>query len=160
MIVNYLRICLSNCHVYHVTYTPTCPCNGFKPQSLFAEQSNEGAEHIIATTQSALQKDEPEDRGRPHTLKEFAIDHFRPPPKRTLSRSLSRGAFRRKDSYELWAFSRVSGLGLRFSGWLGVNAGVYAYLRGEWLGVKDLFRWAARVFKALAGWVVHWISGN
>lgn len=74
--------------------------------SLFAEQSNEGAEHIIATTQSALQKDEAEDKGRPHTLKNFAIDHFRPPPKRTLSRSLSRGAFRRKDSYELWTFSR------------------------------------------------------
>ena len=77
------------------------------PQGLFAEQSSEGAEKIIATTQSALQGDQPQDTVKPHSLKEFSYDHFRPPPKRTLSRSLSRGAFRRKDSNELWMFTRV-----------------------------------------------------
>ena len=34
------------------------------------------------------------------------MDHFRPPPKRTLSRTLSRGGLRKKN--ELWAFGRVS----------------------------------------------------
>ena len=76
-------------------------------QTLFADQSQEGAEHIIATTQSALEGDAPADIGKPHTLKTFSIDHFRVPPKRTLSRTLSRGAFKRKDSNELWAFTRV-----------------------------------------------------
>lgn len=76
---------------------------------MFADQTSEGAERIIATTQSALEKgDDSETQGRVHTLKEFSIDHFRPPPKRTLSRTLSRGAFRRKESNELWAYTRVS----------------------------------------------------
>ena len=46
------------------------------------------------------------DLGKPHTLQKFAVDHFRPPPKRTLSRTLARGGLRKKNS-ELWAFGRV-----------------------------------------------------
>ena len=46
------------------------------------------------------------DLGKPHTLQQFAVDHFRPPPKRTLSRTLARGGLRKKNS-ELWAFGRV-----------------------------------------------------
>ena len=75
---------------------------------MFSGQTAENAEKIIATTQSALQQDEGQQGGKPHSLKEFALDHFRPPPKRTLSRSLSRGAFKRKGDNELWSFSRVS----------------------------------------------------
>ena len=47
------------------------------------------------------------EHGKPYTLQQFAVDHFRPPPKRTLSRTLSRGGIRKKNT-ELWAFGRVS----------------------------------------------------
>lgn len=73
---------------------------------MFAQQSPEGAEKIIATTQSALE-DDMLDQGKVHTLKEFSIDHFRPPPKRTLSRTLSKSGFKRKGD-ELWNYTRVS----------------------------------------------------
>ena len=70
-------------------------------------QSREGIEKIIATTQSALGEDqEPVDTTKPYTLEEYAIDHFRAPKARTLSGSL-RGGIRRKDSGQIWSFSRV-----------------------------------------------------
>lgn len=74
---------------------------------MFAEPNIiEGMERSIGATQSALQDAEGgADQGKPHTLQHFAVDHFRPPPKRTLSRTLSRGALRRKNT-ELWAFGR------------------------------------------------------
>jgi hypothetical protein len=74
---------------------------------MYAEQSQEGAEKIIATTQIALE-DGGEDQGKVHTLKEFSIDHFRLPPKRTLSRTLSKSGFKRKGD-EMWNYTRVSG---------------------------------------------------
>ena len=74
-------------------------------QAMFAEQSPEGAERIIATTQSALEEDSL-DQGKVHSLKEFSIDHFRPPPKRTLSRTLSKSGFKRKGD-EIWNYTRV-----------------------------------------------------
>ncbi len=80
----------------------------FLLQSLFSGQTVETAEKIIATTQSALESGDAKPAVKPHSLKDFALDHFRPPPKRTLSRSLSRGAFKRKGDSELWGFSRVS----------------------------------------------------
>ncbi len=72
---------------------------------MFAQQTPEGAEKIFATTKSALD-DGMADHGDVYTLKEFSIDHFRPPPKRTLSRTLSRSGFKRKTD-EPWNFSRV-----------------------------------------------------
>ena len=75
---------------------------------MYAQQSAEGAEKIIATTQTALE-DDVQDQGKIHTLKEFSIDHFRPPPKRTLSRTLSKSGFKKKGD-ELWNYSRVSGI--------------------------------------------------
>lgn len=75
-------------------------------QAIYAEQSPEGAERIIATTQTALEDGGP-DQGKVYTLKEFSIDHFRPPPKRTLSRTLTKGGFKRKGE-ELWNYTRVS----------------------------------------------------
>ena len=75
---------------------------------MFAEQTLEGVEHTIGTTQAALQPEETQAGGKPHTLQKFAEDHFRPPPKRTLSRTLSRGQWTRKKNTELWAFGRVS----------------------------------------------------
>ena len=81
-------------------------------QAQFAEQSVEGADRILSATQSALNPSSPEKAAaaageKPYVLEEFALDHFRPPPKRTLSRTLSRNSLRRKESGEIWAFSRV-----------------------------------------------------
>ena len=76
-------------------------------QAQFAEQSVEGTEKIIATTQSALQGDsQPGDNEKPHTLEQFSIDHFLP-LKKTLSRTLSRAGFRKGKESEIWSFSRV-----------------------------------------------------
>ena len=75
---------------------------------MFPEQSKEWAEKIIATTQSALDeanKDNIDEKT--HSLEVYSFDFFLPPPKQTLSRPLSRGAFRKKDSYQPWAFTRV-----------------------------------------------------
>ena len=75
-------------------------------QALFAEQTAETAEKIIATTQTALNENQDVDE-KPHTLERFSFDYFLPPQKRTLSKTLSRGAFRKKDSNQPWAFTRV-----------------------------------------------------
>ena len=74
---------------------------------MFAEQSPEGAERIIATTQAAVEEGMPQQNSNGHNLKEFSIDHFRPPPKRTLSKTLSRSGFKRKGE-EMWNYTRVS----------------------------------------------------
>lgn len=77
----------------------------FRLQAMYAEQTPEGAEKIIATTQTALEEGAL-DQGKVHTLKEFSIDHFHPPPKKTLSRTLAKGGFKKKGD-EMWNFSRV-----------------------------------------------------
>merc|ERR1719429_668108 len=43
---------------------------------------------------------------KPHTLEDYAIDHFRPPPKRTASKSLTLASARRGRGDELWRHSR------------------------------------------------------
>lgn len=43
---------------------------------------------------------------KPHTLEDYAIDHFRPPPKRTTSKSLTLASARRGRGDELWRHSR------------------------------------------------------
>lgn len=45
-----------------------------------------------------------ETRERPHTLADYALDHFRPPPKRTMSKTLTLSSKRHSD--ELWRYSR------------------------------------------------------
>lgn len=45
-----------------------------------------------------------EPRERPHTLMEYAIDHFRLPPKRTMSKTLTLGSKRGHD--DIWRYSR------------------------------------------------------
>ncbi|XP_065887692.1 unconventional myosin-VIIa-like [Dysidea avara] len=74
--------------------------------ALFAEQTAETAEKIIATTQTALNENQPDADEKPYTLERFSFDYFLPPQKRTLSKTLSRGAFRKKDSNQPWAFTR------------------------------------------------------
>lgn len=48
-----------------------------------------------------------ESRDRPHTLAEYAVDHFRPPGRRTVSKALTLGTGRRAGGIdELWRHSR------------------------------------------------------
>ena len=67
------------------------------------------SEKIIATTPSAFDeanKDNIDEKI--HTLEGYSFDFFLSPPKQTLLQSLFRGAFKKKDSYQPWAFTRVS----------------------------------------------------
>lgn len=43
---------------------------------------------------------------KPYTLEEYAVDHFRPPPKRTISKSLTISSARKTRGDELWRHSR------------------------------------------------------
>ena len=76
-------------------------------QALFNDQSLESSEKIIATTQTAIYQEEVEDFEKPHTLMEYSIEHFLPPPKRTLSKALS-SQVKRKDKNVPWCFSKVT----------------------------------------------------
>ncbi|XP_065841115.1 myosin-VIIa-like [Oscarella lobularis] len=73
--------------------------------AMFAGTTGETSERIIATTSVAMETDTdlPEN---PHTLEEFARVFFRPIPRQTLSKTLSKSSFRRKDSQLPWAFTR------------------------------------------------------
>ena len=63
--------------------------------TLFASRSSEETDRILATTNSALDysKNESADdmSSPPYTLESYALDHFLPPPKRTLSKALAKG---------------------------------------------------------------------
>ncbi|KAF7490609.1 Myosin-VIIa [Sarcoptes scabiei] len=43
---------------------------------------------------------------KPHTLEDYAIDHFRPPPKNTFQRTLTFTSPRKRNSEQLWKHSR------------------------------------------------------
>jgi len=43
---------------------------------------------------------------RPHTLEEYSVDHFRPPPKRTVGKSLTISSARKGRADDLWRHSR------------------------------------------------------
>ncbi len=43
--------------------------------------------HLGVGADGMMHPDHPPER--PHTLEEYAVDHFRPPPKRTMSKSLT-----------------------------------------------------------------------
>jgi len=71
---------------------------------LFAQQSGEQSEKMFAASQAALAPQDPSEK--PHTLEEYSYDHFRPPPKRTLSKTLSLSTARRRRQDELWRYSK------------------------------------------------------
>lgn len=69
------------------------------PQDILALFSVENAPHHgrrLSTVSNGVS----ETRERPYTLAEYAIDHFRPPPKRTMSKTLTLSSKRHND--ELW----------------------------------------------------------
>ncbi|KAJ9583263.1 hypothetical protein L9F63_022396, partial [Diploptera punctata] len=74
------------------------------PQDILALFSLEGAEH--GRKLHPQQVNGTESREKPHTLAEYALDHFRPPPKRTMSKALTLTSARRGSPEELWRHSR------------------------------------------------------
>ncbi|KAA0203333.1 hypothetical protein HAZT_HAZT001174 [Hyalella azteca] len=80
-------------------YTTIKPC--LSQQALF---SAEGAEHGRRLVTPQLNGSDPADK--PHTLEDYAVDHFRPPPKRTMSRSITLASARRPGVETLWRYSR------------------------------------------------------
>ena len=93
---------------------------------MFAEDAGENIEKILATTQSALQPEDVADSSKPYTLENYSIDHFRVPKARTLTGSL-RGGLRRKESHNLWSFSRVSVCSTFVREWVSLCIQQYKY---------------------------------
>ncbi|KAK2172331.1 hypothetical protein NP493_972g00051 [Ridgeia piscesae] len=73
--------------------------------NLFAQQSVEQAQRIFATSQVAMDSQETFTE-KQHTLEEYSYDHFRAPPKRTLSKTLSLSTARRRRQDDLWRFAK------------------------------------------------------
>ncbi|XP_013168308.1 PREDICTED: myosin-VIIa isoform X1 [Papilio xuthus] len=64
----------------------------------------EGAQHGRRVPTSTLNGTDARDK--PHTLLEYALDHFRLPPKRTVSKALTLSTAKRGGTEELWRHSR------------------------------------------------------
>ncbi|XP_075149189.1 unconventional myosin-VIIa ck [Haematobia irritans] len=71
------------------------------PQDILALFNVEEAHH--GKRLSMVSNGVVEPRDRPHTLMEYALDHFRLPPKRTVSKTLTLSS---KRSEEIWRYSR------------------------------------------------------
>ncbi|XP_061402016.1 myosin-VIIa [Musca vetustissima] len=71
------------------------------PQDILALFNVEEAHHGKRLSMASNGVAEPRDR--PHTLMEYALDHFRLPPKRTVSKTLTLSS---KRSEEIWRYSR------------------------------------------------------
>ncbi|XP_033100270.1 myosin-VIIa-like isoform X1 [Anneissia japonica] len=70
--------------------------------SLFTMDRSQISERLMTASEMAISsQDSPE---KPHTLEEFAIDHFRPPPKRTLSKAVR--SLRGRTQDDLWSHSK------------------------------------------------------
>ncbi|CAG0896206.1 unnamed protein product [Cyprideis torosa] len=74
------------------------------PQDILALFTAEGGYRRL--TPGATANGEAEGGEKPHTLEQFAVDHFRAPPKRSVSRSLTLAAAKRSRGEELWRHSR------------------------------------------------------
>lgn len=80
------------------------PAMSKPPTEILALFSQEGGDKKRLFPTNNVNGVDPQEK--PHTLEEFSIDHFRPPPKRTLSKSLTLSSARRRDKDELWRHSR------------------------------------------------------
>ncbi|XP_069983292.1 myosin-VIIa isoform X1 [Penaeus vannamei] len=74
------------------------------PPDILALFTAEGAEH--GRKLFTPQVNGSDTHEKPHTLEEYALDHFRPPPKRTVSRAITLTSARRPASECLWKYSR------------------------------------------------------
>ncbi len=73
------------------------------PQDILALFSVEDAHHGRRLS-SAHSNGGTEPREKPHNLQEYSLDHFRPPPKRTMSKTLTLSSKRGHE--DLWRYSR------------------------------------------------------
>ncbi|KAG5675745.1 hypothetical protein PVAND_005623 [Polypedilum vanderplanki] len=73
------------------------------PQDILALFSVEGIHHGRRLS-SVYSNGGTEPRERPYNLSEYALDHFRPPPKRTMSKTLTLSS--KRGTEELWRYSR------------------------------------------------------
>ncbi|XP_046447605.1 myosin-VIIa-like isoform X1 [Daphnia pulex] len=80
------------------------PAMSKPPAEIMALFTLEGAEQSrrMVTSQQGSNGTEPQEK--PHTLEEYAVDHFRPPQKKTVPKGLT--AARRGSHDELWRHSR------------------------------------------------------
>ncbi|XP_061707587.1 myosin-VIIa isoform X2 [Cydia pomonella] len=74
------------------------------PPDILALFCMEGASHGRRVPTATLNGTETRDK--PHTLIEYAMDHFRLPPKRTVSKALTLSTAKRGGTEELWRHSR------------------------------------------------------
>ncbi|XP_047987945.1 myosin-VIIa isoform X2 [Leguminivora glycinivorella] len=74
------------------------------PPDILALFCMEGASHGRKVPTATLNGTETRDK--PHTLIEYAMDHFRLPPKRTVSKALTLSTAKRGGTEELWRHSR------------------------------------------------------
>ncbi|XP_063376592.1 myosin-VIIa isoform X1 [Cydia fagiglandana] len=74
------------------------------PPDILALFCMEGASHGRRVPTATLNGTETKDK--PHTLIEYAMDHFRLPPKRTVSKALTLSTAKRGGTEELWRHSR------------------------------------------------------
>ncbi|XP_026329632.1 myosin-VIIa isoform X1 [Hyposmocoma kahamanoa] len=69
--------------------------------TLFCQEGAQHGRRVAATTLNGT-----ENRDKPHTLLEYAMDHFRLPPKRTVSKALTLSTAKRGGTEELWRHCR------------------------------------------------------
>ncbi|KAG5306891.1 MYO7A protein, partial [Acromyrmex insinuator] len=69
--------------------------------ALFSMEGTENSRRLYPQQMNGV-----DSRDKPHTLLEYAIDHFRTPPKRTMSKTLTLTSARRGHTDELWHHSR------------------------------------------------------
>ncbi|XP_041979694.1 myosin-VIIa [Aricia agestis] len=74
------------------------------PPDILALFCQEGAQHGRRAPTSTFNGTE--NRDKPHNLLEYALDHFRLPPKRTTSKGLTLSSAKRGGAEELWRHSR------------------------------------------------------
>ncbi|XP_075992651.1 unconventional myosin-VIIa ck [Anticarsia gemmatalis] len=74
------------------------------PPDILALFCQEGAQHGRRAPTATYNGTETRDK--PHTLLEYAMDHFRLPPKRTVSKALTLSTAKRGGTEELWRHSR------------------------------------------------------
>ena len=79
------------------------PCLNRPPDDILALFTMDPSEHkrLLNTANNVNGNEVVE---KPHTLEDYAVDHFRPPPKRTVSKSLTLASRRGRD--DLWRHSR------------------------------------------------------
>uniref|UniRef100_A0A0L8FWF8 Myosin-VIIa n=1 Tax=Octopus bimaculoides TaxID=37653 RepID=A0A0L8FWF8_OCTBM len=76
-----------------------------KPSDEIVTLFTRGAEYTARDTSTPSETSSiSEQREKPHTLETFSYDHFRPPPKRTMTRTISTAKKKRQD--DLWRYSK------------------------------------------------------